>query len=226
VALPDQTVTGLEVLLRWQHPSQGLLTAAQFVPALERTALIVPVGSWVLREVCQQLPALQPAAAANDWFVSVNVSVQQLHAPGFLAEVAEVLEQTAVDPRRLLLEITETALMPGEHVLTARLLDLAGLGLRVALDDFGTGFSSLSHLKHLPAQVLKIDKSFVGGLGIDDRDRAVVRGTIALAHDLGLSVIAEGVEHPRQHDVLALVGCDAGQGYLYGLPRLHLDGHT
>ena len=226
VALPDQTATGLEVLLRWQHPSRGLLTAGQFVPALERTGLIVPVGSWVLREVCQQLPSLQPAGAPDHWFVSINVSVQQLHAPGFLAEVAEVLQQTAVEPRRLLLEVTETALIPGEHVLTGRLMDLADLGLRVALDDFGTGFSSLSHLKHLPAHVLKIDKSFVGGLGTDDRDRALVQGTISLAHDLGLSVIAEGVEHPHQHDALTVAGCDAGQGYLYGYPAWTATGTT
>jgi diguanylate cyclase (GGDEF)-like protein len=220
VALPDQTPTGLEALLRWQHPSRGLLTAAQFLPALERTGLILPVGSWVLREVCQKLPTLRPTGAPDDWFVSVNVSVQQLHAPAFLTEIAQVLAQTGVDPRRILLEVTETALIPGEPVLTGRLTALADLGLRVALDDFGTGFSSLSHLKHLPAHVLKIDKSFVGGLGIDERDRAVVRGTIALAHDLGLSVIAEGIEHPRQHTVLALAGCDAGQGYLYGHPVL------
>ena len=224
VALPDQTATGLEVLLRWQHPTRGLLAASQFLPALERTGLIVPVGGWVLRQVCAQLPALQPAFAAEDWFVSVNVSVHQLHAPGFLAEVAEVLEHSAVDPRRLLLEITETALIPGEPVLTGLLLDLADLGVRVALDDFGTGFSSLSHLKHLPAHVLKIDKSFVGGLGVDDRDRAVVKGTIGLAHDLGLTVIAEGVEHPRQHEVLALAGCDLGQGYLYGHPVVTSNG--
>ena len=196
------------------------------MPALERTGLIVPVGSWVLREVCQQLPSLQPAGAPDHWFVSINVSVQQLHAPGFLAEVAEVLQQTAVEPRRLLLEVTETALIPGEHVLTGRLMDLADLGLRVALDDFGTGFSSLSHLKHLPAHVLKIDKSFVGGLGTDDRDRALVQGTISLAHDLGLSVIAEGVEHPLQHDALTVAGCDAGQGYLYGYPAWTATGTT
>jgi diguanylate cyclase (GGDEF)-like protein len=218
VALPDQATTGLEVLLRWQHPTRGLLSAAQFVPVLERTGLIVPVGDWVLSEACRRLPELLPSGASDTWFLAVNVSVQQLQAPDFVDKVALVLATTAIEPRRLLLEVTETALVPGGQTLHGPLLDVADLGVRVALDDFGTGFSSLTHLKDLPAQVLKIDKSFVGGLGLDRRDDAVVRGTIALAHDLGLSVIAEGIEHPRQHAHLVAAGCDAAQGYLYGHP--------
>jgi EAL domain-containing protein (putative c-di-GMP-specific phosphodiesterase class I) len=218
VALPDQTATGLEVLLRWQHPTRGLLTAAHVIPGLERTGLIVPVGNWVLAEACRRLPELVPPAAPDSWFLAVNVSVQQLQAPDFVQEVAAILQSSAIEPRRLLLEVTETALVPGGKSLYGPLLDLAALGVRVALDDFGTGFSSLTHLKDLPAQVLKIDKSFVDGLGLDQRDGAVVRNTIALAHDLGLSVIAEGIEHLRQHEHLVAAGCDAGQGYLYGHP--------
>jgi diguanylate cyclase (GGDEF)-like protein len=220
VALPGGGPAGLEALLRWQHPGRGLLPAAQFLPALERTGLVVPVGGWVLREVCRRLPDLRPPDAPDDWFVAVNVSVQQVHAPDFLDQLEQVLSQTAADPGRLLLEVTETALVPSEQVLTARLREVSRLGIRVALDDFGTGYSSLSHLTRLPAQVLKIDKSFVSGLGVDRRDQAVVRGTISLAHDLGLTVIAEGVERPDQHEVLALAGCDAGQGHLYGRPAL------
>jgi diguanylate cyclase (GGDEF)-like protein len=218
VALPDRTVTGVEVLLRWQHPVRGLLSAAAFVPGLERTGLIVPVGSWVLLEACQRLPELVPPAASDAWFLAVNVSVQQLQAPGFVDQVASTLGSTSVEPGTLVLEVTETALVPGGGRLHEPLRELADLGVRVALDDFGTGFSSLSHLRDLPAQVLKIDKSFVDGLGLDHRDDAVVRSTIALAHDLGLSVIAEGIEHPRQHELLVTAGCDAGQGYLYGHP--------
>jgi diguanylate cyclase (GGDEF)-like protein len=219
VALPDQTTTGVEVLLRWQHPTRGLLTAGHVIPGLERTGLIVPVGNWVLSEACRRLPELLPPGAPDSWFLAVNVSVQQLQAPSFVQEVATILQQSAIEPRRLVLEVTETALVPGGKSLYGPLLDLAGLGVRVALDDFGTGFSSLTHLKDLPAQVLKIDKSFVDGLGLDQRDHAVVRNTIALAHDLGLSVIAEGIEHPRQHEHLVAAGCDAGQGYLYGHPE-------
>jgi EAL domain-containing protein (putative c-di-GMP-specific phosphodiesterase class I) len=176
------------------------------------------VGDWVLSEACRRLPELLPSGASDTWFLAVNVSVQQLQAPDFVDKVALVLATTAIEPRRLLLEVTETALVPGGQTLHGPLLDVADLGVRVALDDFGTGFSSLTHLKDLPAQVLKIDKSFVGGLGLDRRDDAVVRGTIALAHDLGLSVIAEGIEHPRQHAHLVAAGCDAAQGYLYGHP--------
>ncbi len=220
VALQDRSPTGFEALLRWQHPSRGLLTAGQFVPALERTGLIVPVGHWVLEEACRNESELMPPRASDDWYMAVNVSVQQLQAPGFVAQVARTLERNAVEPRRLLLEVTETAIFPSGSSITGHLLDLAGMGVRVALDDFGTGFSSLTHLKHLPAQMIKIDKSFVDGVGVDQRDHAVIRSTVTLAHDLGLAVIAEGIEDARQHELLARAGCDAGQGYLYGHPQL------
>ena len=210
---------GCEALLRWQHPTLGLVPAAGFMPALERTGLIVPVGLWLLRHVCSQLDALTPAEAPDDWFVAVNVSVQQLRDRNFPGEVRQILTETGVDPARLVLEVTETALVAEADESLVALHQLSEAGLRIAIDDFGTGYSSLAYLKHLPATVLKIDKLFVDGLGIDPKDNAVVTGTVALAHELGLTVIAEGIEEERQHELLAAAGCDSAQGYLYGHPK-------
>jgi diguanylate cyclase (GGDEF)-like protein len=219
VALNGSQWHGVEALLRWKHPSAGLLSARQFLPVIERTGLMLPIGSWVLQEACRQLPSLQPAGASADWFLSVNVSVSQLLQPSFADEVGRVLERSGTDASRLMLEVTETALLPRSDVLTASLRQLSAMGVRVALDDFGTGYSSMAHLKYLPADVLKIDKMFIDGLGADRRDEAVVRGTITLAHALGLRVIAEGIEDIRQHELLVAAECDAAQGYLYARPE-------
>ena len=148
----------------------------------------------------------------------MNVSVHQLRDRDFPAQVLEIISESGVEPRRLMLEVTETALVAqGDEAMVA-LWELSGAGLRIAIDDFGTGYSSLSYLKHLPADVLKIDQVFVEGLGVDARDHAVVRGAVSLSHELGLEVVAEGIEEPRQHELLAAAGCDLGQGYLYGRP--------
>ncbi len=172
----------------------------------------------MLNQVCAELDTLVPADAPEDWFVSVNVSAHQLRDGDFPGHVRQLLREFAIDPHRLMLEVTETALVTqGDEPLDA-LRELSAAGLRVAIDDFGTGYSSLAYLKHLPADVLKIDRLFIEGLGTDARDHAMVRGTVQLGHELGLEIIAEGIEEPRQHELLVAAGCDYGQGYLYGRP--------
>ena len=222
VSLRDGANLGFEALLRWQHPRRGLLAPSEFLPLAEESGLIHPIGRWVLCEVCARLPELRAAASGRECFVSVNVSARQLRDPLFAVEVARSLSDTSTDPAQIVIEVTETALLvdgtaEGDAGV-ATLRELSALGLRIAIDDFGTGYSSLAYLTQLPADVVKIDKTFVDRLGQSPRDDALVEATVTMAHQLGLEVVAEGVETVEQQDILFAAGCDAGQGYLYGRP--------
>ena len=219
VRLENGGENGLEALLRWQHPQRGLLAAGEFVAHLERTGLVLTAGLWVLREVCSHLADTRPTPAPAGWFVSINVSARQLSDPRFTSQVQGVLAETGADSNELMLEVTETALLrDGERGMVA-LQELSSLGFRIALDDFGTGYSSLAYLTQVPADLLKVDKTFIDRLGRSHKDDALVRATITMAHELGMKVIAEGIETPRQHQILVEDGCDAGQGYLYSHPH-------
>jgi diguanylate cyclase (GGDEF)-like protein len=212
-------VTGFEALVRWQHPTRGLLSPDQFIPVAEESGLIVPLGAAVLMQACRQLARWQHDRPDSDRLrMSVNVSALQFDDPSFVPTVAAVLDTTGIDPASLWLEITETSLAADLVQTTATFEALRELGVRLALDDFGTGYSSLTHLQRFPVQALKIDRSFVDGLGRDAEATTIVEMIIGMANTLGLLVVAEGVEDQAQVDMLHLLGCTLYQGYHFGRP--------
>jgi len=210
-------VIGFEALLRWQHPVRGLVSPVEFIPVLEETGLIVPVGEWVIREVCSQLRAWEKHGMGN-FTVAINVSARQFSEGAFAARVKRILDEEMIDPRMIELEITESVLMAGAEDAIGTLQTLKLLGMAISVDDFGTGYSSLSYLKRFPLDALKIDRSFVRDIPDDLDDAAITRTIISMAHGLRLKVIAEGVERPEQMRFLADHGCDFIQGYLLSKP--------
>ena len=220
VDLAGGEVIGFEVLARWLHPERGLLMPGQFLPVAEEAGLMVELGASVLRDSLAQLAHWRAGGLRfADSSLSVNVATQQLADDGFLGVVTEALGETGIDAGSLWLEITETALMADTSAAGAALRDLRGLGLHLAVDDFGTGYSSLTYLKRFPVEAIKIDRSFVSGLGLESDDTSIVEAVVRLGHSLGLTVVAEGVETPLQLNRLRELGCDRGQGYLFGRPR-------
>ncbi len=214
--LETGAVIGVEALVRWLHPTQGLLPPAEFVPLAEQTGLIKPLTSFVLRTALQQLSVWQ--RAGHDLSVAVNVSERSLLDPEFPAEVARVLRTTGIAPDRLELEITEGTIMADPKRAAAVLRRLDALGVSLSLDDFGTGYSSLSRLRELPIDEIKIDRSFAARIEADDRDLAIMRSTIELGHNLGCVVVAEGLETAGALDCVAALGCDTGQGFHIARP--------
>jgi len=211
-------VTGTEALVRWRHPRRGLVSPLEFIPLAEETGLILPLGLWVLETACAQLVAWGAQAPTAHLSIAVNVSAVQFRRSDFVEQVLGVLDRSGADPRRLKLELTESLLLDDVEEIIAKMLALKERGIGFSLDDFGTGFSSLSYLKRLPLDQLKIDQSFVRDLLTDPNDAAIARTIVALAQSLGLAVIAEGVETEAQRDCLAVQGCHAYQGYLFGRP--------
>jgi diguanylate cyclase (GGDEF)-like protein/PAS domain S-box-containing protein len=223
VDLHTETLVGMEALVRWQHPTRGLLSPCEFIPLAEDSGFIAPLGAWVLNEACRQLAAWTALRTNGDsdegrFNLAVNVSALQLAEPGFPRLVGEALDASGIRADRLWLEITESALMrdPDEAVLV--LQTLRDLGVHWEIDDFGTGYSSLSYLQRFPVETLKIDRSFVDGLDHRAEGVAIVRAIIGLGESLGLSVIAEGVERTAEAVKLQSLGCNLAQGYLYGRP--------
>jgi len=219
VSLADHHLVGLEALVRWNHPERGLLGPQAFLPVAEQTPTIVEIDRWVLRAVARQLRlwgARFPAARCVP--VSVNVSARNAMWPDFPAMVSEVVAEHGLSPDQLVLELTETTLMEANEGTVSALARLRGEGFRIALDDFGTGHASLLYLRQFTFDQLKIEKSFVHRLQEGRAERAIVRGIVTLAHALGLQVVAEGIETAAQRDGLHALGCDLGQGYLFGHP--------
>jgi diguanylate cyclase (GGDEF)-like protein/PAS domain S-box-containing protein len=221
--LEGATWTGLEALVRWRHPERGLLSPTEFIALAEETDLIVDVGRFVLRQACMDLATLRDTVPdSRALTLAVNVSARQLAEVGFTAELQGLCEEFELPPDRLAIEITETLLMgnpetPGQNDgAIAELEALRPLGVTVVVDDFGTGFSSLSYLRRLPVDAVKIDRSFVSGIGEDLQDPAIVTAIVDLARALGLEVIAEGIESETQRWALARLGCTHGQGYTFG----------
>jgi diguanylate cyclase (GGDEF)-like protein/PAS domain S-box-containing protein len=214
-----QRVIGFEALVRWQHPSRGLLAPKEFIPLAEETGLIVPIGEWVLREACADAATWPRFAGDEPLTLSVNLSVRQFHQPDLVASVRAVLEDTGTDPETVCLEITESAMMESGEDAWEMLRKLKELGVKLAIDDFGTGYSSLAHLRAFPIDVLKIDRTFVDGLGRTPQDTSIAAAIISLAHALGLQTIAEGIETDAQLELLADLGCDVAQGNLFARPR-------
>jgi diguanylate cyclase (GGDEF)-like protein len=219
VNLKDGEVSGFEALVRWQHPQRGLLSPLEFIPSAEESGFIHAIGKWVLSAACIETVELQKRfPGASRASVSVNVSPLEFGSRRFVADVAETLQRSGLDPHFLVLEITETALMQDVDAALETLYGLKQLGVRLAIDDFGTGYSSLSQLRKFPADILKIDQSFVRELERDPKVRAIVQATVVLAHTLGMDVVAEGVETPQQLDYLVDAECDRAQGYLFARP--------
>ena len=214
----ESLVTGAEVLLRWKHPQRGLVSPAEFIPLAEETGLILPLGNWVLETACAQLARWSGKPSLAQLTISVNVSTRQFNQPDFVDQVLSVLARTGADPNRLKLELKESLLVSNFDDVIAKMNTLQAHGVGFALDDFGTGYSSLAHLTSLPIQQLKIDKSFVRNIASNHKDAVVVQTIIGMAHNLGVAVIAEGVETTAHHQFLLAHGCQAFQGYLFGRP--------
>ena len=222
VDLRSGAFVGLEALVRWQHPTVGLVAPAAFIPVAEESGLIVPLGRWVLEEACRQLQRWRADGSANDDLrVSVNVSALQFRHSGFVDDVTAVLAETGLPARCLTLEITESLLMQDADAALVLLSQLKQLGVALAIDDFGTGYSSLSYLRRYPIDELKLDRAFVSGIDADSDAAALVHGIIALGHTLRLALVAEGVETAGEMRVLQSYGCEVGQGYRFARPVPH-----
>ncbi|HEY5801196.1 MAG TPA: GGDEF domain-containing phosphodiesterase, partial [Burkholderiaceae bacterium] len=214
----DGSVLGAEVLIRWRHPQRGMVSPFDFIGVAEETGLIVPIGQWVLATACAQLVVWARSPATAHLVLAVNVSPRQFRQPDFVEQVLGLLAQTGADPRLLKLELTESLLVDNMDETIDKMSSLKECGVGFSLDDFGTGYSSLAYLKRLPLDQLKIDQSFVRDVLSDPNDAAIARTIVALAHSLGLGVIAEGVERQEQRDFLYAHGCTTYQGYLFSRP--------
>ena len=218
ISLKTLSLTGFEALVRWQHPERGLVSPAEFIPVAEETGLIILLGLWVLHEACQQMyiwqrqfPQIQPLS------ISVNLSIKQFLQPDLIEQIDQILKKTGLDSRSLRLEITESCLMEnGESATT--MSQLRDLGVHLHIDDFGTGYSSLSYLHRFPVDTLKIDRSFISGMGVNGENSEIVQTIVALAHNLGMTVTAEGVERAEQLTQLRILQCEYAQGYFFSKP--------
>ena len=219
VEIDGETTVGVEALIRWQHPDQGLVSPYRFIPVAEESGLIIPIGAWVLEQACHQL---------RDWnlegregpqgSVEVNLSARQIDDPRIVETVEAILSRTGLPPEYLTLEITESALMEDAASALGVLQALKEIGVLLAIDDFGTGYSSLSYLQRFPLDILKVDRLFVEALGVNAEGEEIVSAVINLAHALGLEVVAEGVETAEQLQILRELGCDLAQGFLFSRP--------
>lgn len=219
VDMTTQTLHGFEALVRWQHPTRGLLTPDSFVPIAEETGMICAIGNWVMRECCRQMRVWQDSYPRTPALhISVNVSTRQLSEADVPAQVLAILNETGLDPRSLSLEITESALMQNLATSAEVLQRLHDMALTIHIDDFGTGYSSLSYLQNLPIDALKVDRSFVARLGEGTTQIEIVRAIVSLAQNLGMGVIAEGVETLAQANALQALNCKHAQGFLFSRP--------
>ncbi len=220
ISLDTGTLFGFEALIRWEHPERGLIPPMEFVPIAEETGLIVPLGAWALEEACRQAVHWHDAAPDEPHLsMSVNLSPRQLAEPALPNEVARVLHDTGIQPSALWLEITESTLMRDAESAVSALGALRALGLHLAVDDFGSGYSSLAYLERLPVEALKVDRSFTEGVGVRKDSTAIVDAIVSLARALHLTTVAEGIETPDQLQRLRGMGCEVGQGYLFGAAK-------
>lgn len=217
IRLDSGRVRGFEALVRWRHPRRGVISPLAFIPIAEETGMIVELGRWVLREACNTAVRWR-RADGDPLTVSVNLAAKQLDSDELADDVRTALSESGLDPRRLVLEITESDVMREPDSARQKLESLKALGLRLAIDDFGTGYSSLSYLQHFPVDELKIDRSFIRRIDSGERDAALVRTIVSLARSLEVEVVAEGVEEPEQEQFLRSIDCDSSQGFLYSTP--------
>jgi diguanylate cyclase (GGDEF)-like protein/PAS domain S-box-containing protein len=219
VDLETFKISGFEALVRWNHPERGFISPANFIPLAEETGLIVDIGEWVLRDACRQMERWQKIFPSDPpLFVSVNLSSKQFIQSDLIQRVTQILEETKINPEGLKLEITESAVMDNVETATEMLKKLRALGIKLSIDDFGTGYSSLSYLHRFPIDTLKVDRSFVVNMSEDGENVEIVRTIVSLAQNLGMNVIAEGVETKEQLAALRKLGCENGQGYFFSKP--------
>ncbi|MEU4425531.1 EAL domain-containing protein [Actinoplanes sp. NPDC024001] len=218
VDLPHQRVIGVEALVRWQHPERGLLAPNHFIDNAEETGLIVPLGRWVLQEACHQLARWQADGVAAGLTMNVNLSARQFQNAGLVDDVRDAIERSGVEAGLLTLELTESMLLQDIDAAAETLHALRRLGVHLAIDDFGTGYSSLNYLKRLPVDVIKIDRAFITEVATDAGDKALVDAVVTLSRALSLKTVAEGIETDDQQEMLHRLGCEYGQGYLFGRP--------
>jgi EAL domain-containing protein (putative c-di-GMP-specific phosphodiesterase class I) len=219
ISLATGRIAGVEALVRWRHPERGIIPPLEFIPLAEETGLIMAIGHWVLQEACSSARELQERFPAPEpLHMAVNLSARQLQRPEIVAEVRDVLSTSGLDPRTLILEITESVMMADMELSIARLRALKKLEVRLAVDDFGTGYSSLNYIRRFPVDILKVDKSFVDGVAEGGQASALTTAVIELAGILGLQPVAEGIERPDQLEKLVSLGCDLGQGYFFARP--------
>ncbi len=204
--------------MRWNHPERGLVPPDMFIPVAEETGLIIALGQWVLEQACRQVAVWRVELGDRAPIMGVNLSARQFQQPELLTAIGRALRAARLDPSALKLEITESVLMADAQSTVETLQSLKALGIGLAIDDFGTGYSSLAYLKLFPVDTLKVDRSFVDGLGEDAQDTAIVHSVVALAKALGLSVTGEGIETDKQRQLLRDLGCERGQGYLFARP--------
>jgi diguanylate cyclase len=209
-------ITGVEALIRWNHPELGLLLPAHFISVAEMSGLILPIGQWVLRTACRQIR--QWDRHHDELTVSVNLSARQFQQADLVQQVRDAIQETGIEPWRLQLEITESNAMQNAENTIYTLRELKALGVRIAMDDFGTGYSSLSYLKRFPIDTLKLDAAFINDVTTDPSDAAIVSGVISMAHSLHIEVVAEGVETEGQLEFLQRQNCDVIQGFLFSKP--------
>jgi diguanylate cyclase (GGDEF)-like protein/PAS domain S-box-containing protein len=218
IELETNSISGLEALIRWNHPTRGMVPPLEFIPLAEETGLIVPIGKWVLREACKQTKMLHDRYPGSNLHIAVNLSARQLQRPEIVGEVAEVLMETGIDASSLVLEITESVMMQDMDLSIQRLSELKELGVKLAVDDFGTGYSSLNYIRRFPVDILKVDKSFVDGVNEGGEESALTAAIIELAGILKLRPVAEGIERADQLEKLLQLRCDLGQGYYFAKP--------
>ena len=221
ISLPDGRLMGFEALIRWHHPTRGMISPLDFVPVAERTNIVWHLDMMMLNKVCRLVKDIQKAAGniGRKLYVSVNLSGVHFDSEEFAAQIINVVRESGVDPAQIVLEITESALMGNPTVAEAVLRTLKAHGLTIALDDFGTGYSSLSYLHHFSIDILKIDRSFVNDIhNQNSKSLDVVRAIVSLAKTFGLSIVAEGIEFEEDIGKLSALGCDAGQGYFFSKP--------
>jgi EAL domain-containing protein (putative c-di-GMP-specific phosphodiesterase class I) len=217
VTLKDGMITGVEALLRWQHPHRGSIPPLEFIPLAEETGLIIPIGEWVLRTTCSQLRAWRDEGI-GPLRMAVNISAVQLRDPGF-ADLGEmVIREAGIKPDAFELELTETILMSQTKAIVDELLRLRSFGVHISIDDFGTGYSSLNYLQNFPVDTLKIDRSFINKLAANGDQRKIIETILMLGDKLGLEVVAEGIETAEQLANLLAINCRRGQGYFFAKP--------
>lgn len=218
ISLETEALVGFEALARWNHPERGLVPPDEFIPLAEETGLITEIGAWVLREACLQLHQWEQIPGRDSLTMSVNLSGKELTQTDLIQQIKNTLEQTGLNPARLRLEITESVVMENAELATNTLVQLRKLGVNLSIDDFGTGYSSLSYLHRFPVNTLKIDRSFIGRMAKGDENSEIVRTICTLANNLGMEVVAEGIETREQLALLRKLKCEYGQGYLFSRP--------
>jgi EAL domain-containing protein (putative c-di-GMP-specific phosphodiesterase class I) len=217
IDMRDQSMRGVEALIRWHHPELGLLGPAEFIPLAEETGLIVPMGAWALRQACLDLHEMQDSSA-TELMLSVNVSTRQLEEPAYLAELSAIVRETGIKPGLLQLEITESIFLRDSLRIGALFNAMRAMGVKIAFDDFGTGYCSLNYLERFPVDMVKIDRYFVHRMSMSYVHTEIVQMMVDLAHTIGMTVSAEGVESCEQAEALTSFGCHIAQGFLYRKP--------